>query len=120
MQSSLYGNSRVTKASSSASNRYEHMEEEIHRENEAMLQALSSSVKHMKAVAGHLNREAEEQNELLKSLDKAFQTARGGVHSAVNSVKSIMGRYGWRYTAVFGFMGFLLLYFIYAVFVKRA
>ncbi|CAG9575017.1 putative Qc-SNARE protein [Leishmania major strain Friedlin] len=119
MQSSLYGNSKAAKVSTNPTNRYEHMEEEIHRENESMLRALGSSVAHMKAMAGHLNREAEEQNELLKSLDKVFQTARGGVNSAVSSVKSVMGRYGWKHTAAFGCMGFFLLYFIYVVFLKR-
>ncbi|CBZ27576.1 conserved hypothetical protein [Leishmania mexicana MHOM/GT/2001/U1103] len=120
MQSSLYGSSKAAKVPMNPTNRYEHMEEEIHRENEAMLRALGSSVTHMKAMAGHLNREAAEQNELLKSLDKVFQTARGGVNSAVSSVKSVMGRYGWKYTAAFGCIGFLLLYFIYTVFLKRA
>ncbi|KAG5500071.1 hypothetical protein JIQ42_04406 [Leishmania sp. Namibia] len=120
MHSSLYGNSRTNKVSPSAATRYEPMEAEIHRENEAMLQALGSSVAHMKTIAGHLNREAEEQNELLRSLDRAFQTARGGVHSVLSSVKSVMARYGWRYTAAFGCLGFFLLYFIYAILLRRA
>ncbi|KPI89292.1 hypothetical protein ABL78_1625 [Leptomonas seymouri] len=113
MQSSLYGNPRAAKASPTAPNRYEHMEQEIHRENEAMLQALGNSVSQMKTMAGHLNREAEEQNELLKTLDRAFQTARGGVHSAVTSVKSVMGRYGWRHTVIFAVVGFFLVYLLY-------
>ncbi|KAG5476872.1 hypothetical protein LSCM1_05204 [Leishmania martiniquensis] len=120
MQSSLYGNSRSAKASTSAAIRYEPMEEEIHRENEAMLQALGSSVAHMKTMASQLNREAEEHNELLKSLDRAFQTARGGVHSAVSSVKSVMARYGWKHTAAFGCLGFCLLYLMYAAFLRRS
>ncbi|GET89100.1 hypothetical protein, conserved [Leishmania tarentolae] len=119
MQSSLYANSKTVKVATKSTNRYEHMEEEIHRENEAMLRALGSSVAQMKAVAGHLNREAEEQNKLLVSLDKVFQTARGGVSSAVTSVKNVMGRYGWKYIATFGCIGFLLMYFFYAVFLKR-
>jgi blocked early in transport 1 len=115
MQSSLYGSAKAVRASPTGPSRYEHMEEEIHRENEAMLQALGNSVSHMKAMAGHLNREAEEQNQLLQSLDKAFQTARGGVHTAVSSVKNVMGRYGWKHTALFGAVGFAVLYILYVV-----
>ncbi|KAK7200447.1 Qc-SNARE protein [Novymonas esmeraldas] len=120
MQSSLYGNSRAARAPAATANRYEHMEEEMHRENEAMLHALGNSVSHMKTMAGQLNREAEEQNELLTSLDTAFQTARSGVHSAVGSVKSVMGRYGWRHTVIFGCVGFVLIYLIYTFFLKSA
>lgn len=113
MQSSLYSNAKPARAPPAGANRYEHMEEEMHRENEAMLNALGSSVAQMKTMAGHLNKEAEEQNELLNSLDKAFQTARGGVHTAVTSVKSVMSRYGWKHTAAFGFAGFVVLYILY-------
>ncbi|KAG5502737.1 hypothetical protein JKF63_04504 [Porcisia hertigi] len=120
MQSSLYGNPRAAKASTTTSNRYGHMEEEIYRENESMLEALGSSVAHMKTMAGQLNREVEEQNELLKSLNTAFQSTRVGVHSAAMSVKNVMSRYGWKYTALFGFIGFLLLYCISAIFRRHA
>lgn len=115
MQSSLYGNSKAARAPATAPNRYEHMEEEMHRENEAMLQALGNSVSQMKTMAGHLNREAEEQNELLKTLDKAFLTARGGVHTAVTSVKNVMSRYGWKHTLAFGVVGFVVIYVLYRV-----
>ncbi|KAL7701731.1 hypothetical protein N2W54_007206 [Lotmaria passim] len=118
MQSSLYGNAKMARASPAAPNRYEHMEEEMLRENEAMLQALGSSASQMKTMAGHLNREAEEQNELLKSLNRAFQTARGGVHGAVTSVKNVMSRYGWKHTVTFGVVGFIVIYVMYCVFFR--
>ncbi|KPA79393.1 hypothetical protein ABB37_05243 [Leptomonas pyrrhocoris] len=120
MQSSLYGNARAAKASPTGPNRYEHMEEEMHRENEAMLHALGNSVSQMKTMAGHLNREAEEQNELLKTLDKAFQTARGGVHTAVSSVKNVMDRYGWKHTLAFGVVGFFVIYVLYYIIFRSA
>lgn len=108
----------MARASPAAPNRYEHMEEEMLRENEAMLQALGSSASQMKTMAGHLNREAEEQNELLKSLNRAFQTARGGVHGAVTSVKNVMSRYGWKHTVTFGVVGFIVIYVMYCVFFR--
>lgn len=91
------------------------MEDKIHEENEAMLHALGNSVQHMKRMAGTLNREAEEQNTMLKGLENAFQQARGGVHSAVSSVKTVMDRYGWRHTFLFAAATFFILYVLYNI-----
>lgn len=96
----------------------EEMEEQLHRENEAMLSALSSSVLQMKSVAGNLNREAESQNKLLNSLREAFSGARMGVGNSIRGVGEAMGRHGLKHTLVCGTGLFIVLYLVYAVFLR--
>lgn len=134
MRSSLYGPGRSASPappsadghSSSGGNRNDsavyraEMEEQARRENKAMLGALGSSVQRMKAMAGDLNREVEEQNELLVGLRAAFDTATRGVHSSVRGVKGVMAKYGYRHTALFGLAIFLVLYVLYRLLTRSS
>ncbi|CCW63470.1 unnamed protein product [Phytomonas sp. EM1] len=92
-----------------------HMEEQMHRENEAMLDALSHSVRHMNSMAGTLNTEVQEQNRLLSSLSGTFVTARAGVGTSITNLRGVMGRYGYRHIMYVIIGVFLVLYALYAL-----
>lgn len=116
MRSNLYGNaqrpSADTAETKAARGTTLEMEEQLQRENEAMLSALGNSVATMKGMASNLHRSAEEQNQLLKGISDAFTTARSGVGSATAGLQGVMSRYGWKHTAMFGCTAFLVLYLI--------
>lgn len=91
------------------------MEGQIHRENEAILDALGNNVAHMKRLAGRLNNEAQSQNTLLSGLSTSFNTARRGVGQISTRVDGVVRVYGRRHTCYFtvGFLAVLLfLYYI--------
>lgn len=120
MRSNLYGNRQARSSAAAdsvdakaARHNAAEMEEQLQRENEALLNALGNSVSSMKSMAGNLHRDAGEQNTMLKELREAFTSARSGVGSATAGLQNVMSRYGWRHTALFGLALFLMLYFLY-------
>lgn len=115
MQSSLYGNQGRPNGGSArpARTNTAEVEDQLHRENEAMLNALGTSVSSMKTMAGSLNQGAQEQNEFLKGIGDVFTTARRGVGSATTGLSGVMNRYGWRHTLGFACVAFLAIYLLF-------
>lgn len=86
------------------------IEDELRRENEALLNSLSDSVIRMKSVAGGLGREVNEQNQVIRALSQAFSSAQGGVGSSITHLRNVVDRYGWRATIYFSLMVLFILY----------
>eukprot|EP00796_Vickermania_ingenoplastis_P003711 gene3711-2611_t len=99
MKSSIYGTNRGGSAPAAPlSHQQMEIQEQIRQENEALLDALSSSVSRMKSSAGSLGREVHEQNEILQTLGRAFSTAQNGVGASVTQLRTVLDRYGWKHT----------------------
>lgn len=120
MRSSLYNvpgksNGREAGGRETGGPQQYEMEEQLRRENEAMLSALGDSVARMKSVAGGLQTEARDQNDFLKSIQNAFTSATTGVNTSISGLQNVMGRYGWKHTVAFGFVLFVVLYVLYSL-----
>lgn len=109
MRSSLYGaHSRDDRGANGAS----HAEEEILRENEALLDVLAGTVGRMKASAGNLRDEAAAQNKLLRTVSGAFDRASSGVYRSARRIEGVMQRYGCRHVLLIGASLFLVVLFL--------
>ncbi|KAH9586554.1 hypothetical protein LSM04_009269 [Trypanosoma melophagium] len=116
MRSSLYHTHNPEKRDAEENNvNNSHYEDEILRENEAILSALGKTVSRMKASAGVLHNEAEDHNRLLDTLSGAFSRASGGVSRSVQRIEGAMNRYGWRHTLLIGLMVFMTVYGLYHI-----
>ncbi|ORC91867.1 putative Qc-SNARE protein [Trypanosoma theileri] len=116
MRSSLYNTYNPEKRDEEGNNvNNSHFEDEIIRENEAILSALGNTVSRMKASAGVLRNEAGDHNRLLDTLSGAFSRASGGVGRSVQRIEGVMNRYGWRHTLLIGLMVFMTIYGVYHI-----
>ncbi|CCW70838.1 unnamed protein product [Phytomonas sp. Hart1] len=98
MRSNLYG-SKVKESPREGDPRGSnklHVEEQLQRENEALLDALRHGVRRMGAMAGALNAEVGAQNRLLSGLGGGFVRARTGVGTSITNLRGVMGRHGYR------------------------
>ena len=89
------------------------VEEELHKENDAILEALSSDMNRLKAAAHTLRDETADHNKLLDSMATVFTNAKDGVKGTVNKLDATMARFGCKHTFLFAAAGFVVLLILY-------
>jgi len=91
------------------------VETEATRENDAILDALDSDVRRLKAEAHKLRDETDEQNKLADKLMSVMQGARDGVKSTVTRLESTMQRYGWKHIVLFAIVITIVAVMLYTL-----
>lgn len=89
------------------------VEEQIRKENDALLDSLANNVGRMKSAAAGLGQEVREQNEYLSNLSDVFVKARNGVGISVHQLRGVVSQYGWKCTVYFVLAFLALLYILY-------
>ena len=87
--------------------------EELQRENDAILGALSSDMTRLRQAASTLRDEAHEHNKLLDGLQNGLQFARDGVVTVTGKVGDVLDRHGMRHTVLCAFSLFGLMVLAY-------
>ncbi len=89
------------------------VEEELQRENDAIIEALNSDMARLKAAAHTLRDETADHNKLLDTMATVFTNAKDGVKGTVNKLDATMARFGCKHTFVFAAVGFVVLLLLY-------
>lgn len=112
MRSSLYG-SGASGLNATLPRQHE-LQEEVRNENEVLITSLGESVLRMKAMAGGLGGEVQEQNQILKRLNEVFGEAHRGVERSATKLRFVMTRYGWKHTFYFALLILVVLYIVFS------
>jgi hypothetical protein len=114
-KSSLFASQRrqaAVSAVSQAANGKD-VEEELQRENDAILEALNSDMARLKAAAHTLRDETAEHNKLLDTVATVFANAKDGVKGTVTKLDATMARFGCKHTFMCAGIGFLVLLVVF-------
>lgn len=119
MRSTVFGGQRLEKQSDDLSaEKRAQFEEDLVKENEALLNALGNTAAKVKTSADTLRQEVEEQNQMLSFVGSAFSRASSGVNRSVGRIGEVVQRYGFRHTLLIGVVVFFVFIFFWCVLLR--